>query len=136
MPTAPGKPDIIDYDNQSVTLKWTHPEKDGGRPITHYIVEVKSKFSPDWNEVFKTEGDVCEAYVDQLKENMTYQFRVKAYNKAGQSPFSEPTDNHLCKYKNRKYCSFLFVANTMWVMNFFNTFTAKITENQSYCYFG
>lgn len=103
VPTAPGKPDIVDYDNISVTLKWGRPEKDGGRPITHYIVEVKSKFSPDWNEVFKTEGDICEAYVDQLKENMTYQFRVKAYNKAGQSPISEPTDNHLCKYKNRKY---------------------------------
>lgn len=102
-PDKPGKPVIDDYDNVSVSLKWDKPAKDGGRPITHYTVEMKSKFSPDWSEVFKTQNDKCEAKVDGLKENMTYQFRVKAHNKAGASAPSEPTDNHLCKYKNREY---------------------------------
>lgn len=101
-PGAPGKPDIIDYDNKSVTLKWNPPESDGGRPITHYVVEVKDKFSPDWNEITKTENNTPEVKVESLKENMVYQFRVRAVNKAGKSEPSEATDNHLCKHRNRK----------------------------------
>lgn len=102
-PDKPSKPDITDYDNVSATLNWLKPAKDGGRPITHYTVEMKSKFSPDWAEVFKTPDDKCEAKIEGLKENLTYQFRVKAHNKAGPSEASEPTEPHLCKYKNRKY---------------------------------
>ena len=49
-PGKPGKPEIIDYDNTMVKLKWEKPEKDGGRPILHYVVEQKDKFS-DWTEV-------------------------------------------------------------------------------------
>lgn len=106
-PSPPGKPDIVDYDNMSATLNWAKPESDGGRPITHYTIEMKSKFAADWSEVLKTDNDKCEAKVDGLKENMTYQFRVKAHNKAGTSKPSEPTDNHLCKFKNRKYWNLL-----------------------------
>lgn len=101
-PGAPGKPDIIDYDNKSVTLKWAPPESDGGRPITNYVVEVKDKFSPDWNEVLQTEGNTPEAKVEGLKEKQVYQFRVRAVNKAGKSNPSEATDNHLCKHRNCK----------------------------------
>ena len=49
-PGKPGKPEIADYDNTMVKLKWTKPESDGGRPITHYVIEMKDKFS-DWTEV-------------------------------------------------------------------------------------
>uniref|UniRef100_T1GCH3 Twitchin n=1 Tax=Megaselia scalaris TaxID=36166 RepID=T1GCH3_MEGSC len=101
-PMKPGKPEIIDYDNMSVTLKWERPKSDGGRPITHYVIEQKDKFSPTWTEVMKTEGPTPEAKVGGLKEKQTYQFRVRAVNKAGQSEPSEPTDNHLCKHKNLK----------------------------------
>lgn len=107
-PSRPGKPEIFDYDNMSVSLKWKKPDSDGGRPITHYSIEMKDKFSPDWVEVAKTEGPECELKVGGLKEKMTYQFRVKAHNKAGSSEPSEPTDNHLCKHKNRKYFGLKF----------------------------
>ena len=33
-----------------VKLRWTKPDSDGGRPITHYVIEMKDKFS-DWSEV-------------------------------------------------------------------------------------
>lgn len=99
-PAKPGKPDIFDYDNVSATLQWEKPANDGGRPITHYTVEMKSKFSPEWAEVLKTADATCLGKVEGLKENMVYQFRVRAHNKAGSSEASEPTDNHLCKHKN------------------------------------
>lgn len=102
-PGAPGKPEIIDYDNKSVTLRWKKPDNDGGRPITHYTIEVKDKFSPDWVEVAKTTDNNPEGKVEGLKEKMVYQFRVRAHNKAGAGVPSEATDNHLCKHRNRKY---------------------------------
>lgn len=129
-PDAPGKPEIVDYDNVSATLNWPKPAKDGGRPITHYTVEMKSKFAPDWAEVHKTDGDKCEAKIDGLKENLTYQFRVKAHNKAGPSKESEPTEPHLCKYKNRKYSSLththshtVYKCLSMFVIRIFCVYT-------------
>lgn len=101
-PGKPGKPDIFDYDNKSVSLKWAKPESDGGRPITHYTIEMKDKFSPAWEEVMKTTDATCEAKVEGLKEKMVYQFRVRAHNKAGVGEPSDETDNHLCKHKNCK----------------------------------
>ncbi|XP_015183294.1 PREDICTED: twitchin isoform X5 [Polistes dominula] len=99
-PGKPGKPDIFDYDNVSVSLRWEKPSSDGGRPITHYTVEMKDKFAVDWVEVMKTSDATPEAKVEGLKEKMVYQFRVRAHNKAGPGEPSEPTDNHLCKHKN------------------------------------
>uniref|UniRef100_A0A1A9V0P1 Twitchin n=1 Tax=Glossina austeni TaxID=7395 RepID=A0A1A9V0P1_GLOAU len=101
-PSRPGKPVVDDYDNKSVSLKWKIPPSDGGRPILHYIIEQKDKFSPDWIEVTKTDVPTPECKVEGLKEKMVYQFRVRAVNKAGPSEPSEPTDNHLCKHKNLK----------------------------------
>ncbi|XP_037720926.1 twitchin isoform X30 [Drosophila subpulchrella] len=101
-PSAPSQPVIDDYDNKSVLLKWKRPPSDGGRPITHYVVEMKDKFSPTWSEVAKTEDPTPECTVEGLKEKMVYQFRVRAVNKAGPSEPSQPTDNHLCKHKNLK----------------------------------
>ncbi|XP_073811656.1 projectin protein bent isoform X33 [Musca autumnalis] len=101
-PSAPGKPVIDDYDNKSVLLKWKIPPSDGGRPILYYVIEQKDKFSPTWVEVTKTDDAVPQCTVENLKEKMVYNFRVKAVNKAGPSEPSEPTDNHLCKHKNLK----------------------------------
>lgn len=101
-PGKPGKPEIFDFDNVSASLKWTKPDSDGGRPITHYVVEMKDKFSPDWTECAKTTDDNPQVKVEGLKEKMVYNFRVRAVNKAGPGSPSEPTDNHIVKYKNRK----------------------------------
>jgi len=101
-PGRPGKPDIIDYDNKSVTLKWAKPEEDGGRPITHYTVEMKDKLSVEWVEVLKTKDNNPEGVVQGLKEKNVYQFRVRAHNKAGASEPSEPTSSHVCKHRHSK----------------------------------
>lgn len=102
-PSRPGKPEIIDYDNTMVVLKWEPPEKDGGRPITHYVIEMKDKHSVEWKEVVTTKDHNPEAQVPGLKEGTVYSFRVKAANKAGVGEASEPTDNHLCKHKNSEF---------------------------------
>merc|ERR1711963_596319 len=91
-PGAPGEPSITDFDNKSVTLKWAKPKDDGGRPISHYIIQKKDKFG-GW-------FDALEARVPGLSEGKWYQFRVIAVNKAGESDPSPHTRPHLCRRKN------------------------------------
>lgn len=93
---------ITDYDNKSAELEWEKPLTDGGRSITHYSIEIKDKFSPDWQEIGKTISPDPKFTVDGLKERQTYEFRVKAHNKAGAGIASDSSDIHLCKYKNCK----------------------------------
>ncbi|CAG2106083.1 unnamed protein product, partial [Medioppia subpectinata] len=101
-PSKPGKPEIVDFDNTRVDLQWAPPEKDGGRPIERYIVEMKDKFSSDWKEVLKTDGPDCKATVKDLKENTSVQFRVRAVNMAGMGEPSDATDQHIVKHRNLK----------------------------------
>lgn len=88
-----------------MTLKWEPPKSDGGRPITHYVIEMLNKYQPDWAELMPTETNACEFKVPGLKERMAYQFRVRAVNKAGKSAPSPPTENHIVRHRNRKYLS-------------------------------
>ncbi|RWS15516.1 twitchin-like isoform X8, partial [Dinothrombium tinctorium] len=101
-PGKPGKPEIVDWDNTRVDLKWAAPESDGGKPITHYIIEMKDKLAKDFTEVMKTEGPATEVTVPNLKQGNTVQFRVRAVNIAGPSEPSEATEPHLVKHRNLK----------------------------------
>ena len=44
VPDAPGAPDIVDWDKHRVDLKWKAPKRDGGAPITGYIIEKKDQY--------------------------------------------------------------------------------------------
>ena len=84
-------------------LKWEAPQFDGGRKITHYVVEQKGKYDLDFVEVHQTDGPQCQANIENLKEGQIYEWRVRAVNKAGKSQPSEPTPRHTAKHRNRKY---------------------------------
>jgi len=109
-PGAPGEPSITDFDNKSVTLKWAKPKDDGGRPISHYIIQKKDKFG-GWFDALVTDDTNCTATIDDLEarvpglsEGKWYQFRVIAVNKAGESDPSPQTRPHLCRHKNLSPC--------------------------------
>ena len=82
-------------------MTWVKPDNDGGRPLTHYIVEMKDKLSVEWKEVMVTPDPTCKSTVEGLKENQVVQFRIRAANKAGCGEPSEPTENHVVKHRNR-----------------------------------
>jgi hypothetical protein len=53
---------LSDWDNVSVSLTWRSPLSDGGRPVTHYLIEQKGKYDIDFTQVFSTEGTVHNVF--------------------------------------------------------------------------
>ncbi len=47
-PGTPGTPECAGTTEDSITLTWEPPSKDGGRPVTGYIVEKKEKGTKRW----------------------------------------------------------------------------------------
>ena len=54
VPTKPGTPEIVDWDEKSVSLKWERPKSDNGAPITGYIIEKKERFGSSWEPCAET----------------------------------------------------------------------------------
>ena len=102
VPDPPRNLTIFDWDNKSVTLHWETPLRNGGRPITHYIIEQKGKFDSDFFQVLKTKDANLEALVEDLREKSVYEWRARAVNKAGPSEPCDPTPKHLVKHRHRK----------------------------------
>ncbi|GBN20312.1 Twitchin, partial [Araneus ventricosus] len=100
-PSPPGQPEVADYDKDFVTLKWKKPLKDGGSPITGYVVEKKDKYNPDWVPIQDVPGDEERTTIPDLVEGNQYEFRIRAVNKAGTSEPSEPTAPHIAKHKKQ-----------------------------------
>lgn len=109
-PGKPGKPTATDWDVDRVELEWDKPDKDGGAPITGYVVEKKSKHAKEWSKAMDVLEPKTKATVLGLKENEEYQFRVRAVNKAGPGEASEPSDKVVAKARNCKFLVLLLAA--------------------------
>jgi len=90
----PGKPlslEIVRTLKTGASLKWQPPTSDGGAEITNYVLEHRVESGVKW--VRATDDKVADtAYtVKALKEDLVYEFRVAAENRAGVGPASDPT---------------------------------------------
>ena len=99
-PGKPGTPEIVDYDSDFVVLTWNRPEQDGGSPIIGYVIEKKDKYTPSWEPCADVEGNDPTVKIPDLIEGLTYEFRVRAVNKAGLGEPSDGTQPHLARLKN------------------------------------
>ena len=83
----PGKPEgpleVSDVHKEGCKLKWKKPRDDGGEPIEGYTVEKFDADSGMWLPVGKTKDP--EIDVLGLVPGHEYHFRVKAFNKEGES---------------------------------------------------
>ncbi|KAG8239130.1 hypothetical protein J437_LFUL018920 [Ladona fulva] len=96
-PSPPGLPELVDWNENMVKLKWEPPIRDGGAPITGYVIEMMDKYGGVFVKCAEVQGNVCQGTVNKLEEGNQYQFRVRAINKAGQSEPSEATNPHIAK---------------------------------------
>jgi titin len=90
--TLPGRPDAPALDEitkETATISWKAPSKDGGSPITGYIVEMKSNSEIKFKIVAEDITDMSFT-MKGLTEGTPYEFRVAAVNKAGAGQPSKP----------------------------------------------
>ena len=84
----PSQPDVTEYNERSMTLKWKAPIDDGGMPITAYNIEAKTTAGGEWQIWECLDTPVTSVTLQRLQKGQEYQFRVIAINKAGRSEHS------------------------------------------------
>uniref|UniRef100_A0A8C3VGD2 Myomesin 3 n=1 Tax=Catharus ustulatus TaxID=91951 RepID=A0A8C3VGD2_CATUS len=92
---APGSPLNVkchDVNKDCLILSWVPPSDDGGSPILGYLIERCEAGSEQWLQCSAQPVRSCRCPVLGLAEGQTYQFRVRAVNKAGTSHPSKATD--------------------------------------------
>ena len=78
-----------DVTSSSATLEWKAPEKDGGAPITGYIIERREKTYGSWRPEASIKAPTLSHGVKRLIEGQDYYFRVCAENMEGKGPWTE-----------------------------------------------
>ncbi|CAF0907895.1 unnamed protein product, partial [Didymodactylos carnosus] len=90
VPTVPGPIDINEVTDTTCTLTWKPPIRDGGSPVTSYVLEMRLKSDPTFTRCETAQPIIdCRYTVPELLTNSEYEFRVAAQNKAGLSPWSQ-----------------------------------------------
>ena len=93
VPEQPGRPTASDYNDKSITIKWTPPKSDGGDSIKKYIIQRKTLHHDKWKEVGGNKGTSVSQKMT-VKKGSTHKFRVIAENTAGKGSPSEESENY------------------------------------------
>ena len=103
-PGAPGRPEVEDVDEDSVTLNWTKPKDDGGDKIQGYVVEMREGGSSKWTPCNNVRLPIRNTSytVENLETGKPYEFRVRAKNTAGLGEPSATTGSIEPKSKAKK----------------------------------
>lgn len=89
VPDSPRSIKASDVSRDSVTLNWVAPASDGGSRVRNYIIEKCATTAERWIRVAQSRD--THYTVTDLFGKTSYQFRVIAENKFGQSAPSEPS---------------------------------------------
>jgi uncharacterized repeat protein (TIGR02543 family) len=71
----------------SVSLSWSAPLSDGGRPVNGYVVE-SSLDSTNWTNAGTTSETTTSLNISSLSNNTKYYFRVRATNISGSTNYN------------------------------------------------
>lgn len=84
VPGPPANYKCVEVFATSIKLSWVPPLKDGGAPVTNYILDKRETSRPEWAQVAgKIKGDILEFTLAKLIEGHEYQFRIRAENTWG-----------------------------------------------------
>ncbi|KAG7523786.1 myomesin-1-like isoform X1 [Solea senegalensis] len=101
--SVPGKPTgvtLLEAVKDYMVISWTEPANNGGAPVRGYFVDyrtVKGGVFGKWHELNHRELTTTTYKAENLKENVFYQFQVRAMNMAGVSKGSLPSASLECK---------------------------------------
>ncbi|KAK5889759.1 hypothetical protein CesoFtcFv8_013347 [Champsocephalus esox] len=97
VPEAPEMPTVREVYATNALVLWTRP-RDGGKPITNYILEKKEPAAKRWSRVTREPLYPATQYrVQDLVEGCEYEFRVMAENELGTGDPSVPSKPVLAK---------------------------------------
>ena len=86
---APSAPTIVSIEatsSTSISVQWTASKRDGGSPITGYIVQYRPTSSPASSfETLFVEEDILSTTLDGLTPSTEYEVRVRGVNAVGHS---------------------------------------------------
>ncbi len=91
VPGKPGRPSALDADYTFIKVTWKPPISNGGSPITGYDVERRDVLGGRWVRVSTTLVSRCEYYDTDVEANHQYEYKVRAHNKVGPGPHSDPS---------------------------------------------
>uniref|UniRef100_A0A665WT73 Myomesin 1a (skelemin) n=1 Tax=Echeneis naucrates TaxID=173247 RepID=A0A665WT73_ECHNA len=100
---VPGKPTgvtLVEAVKDYMILAWTEAANNGGADVRGYFVDyrtVKGGIVGKWHEMNHKALTTTSYKAENLKENVFYQFQVRAMNMAGVSKASLPSAPLLCK---------------------------------------
>ncbi|CAL8320053.1 unnamed protein product, partial [Arctogadus glacialis] len=100
---VPGKPSavtLVEAAKDYMVLSWSAPASDGGAEITGYYLNyrtVKGEVVGKWHELNSKAVNATSYKAEGLKENLFYQFQVRAMNMAGVSKTSLAAKALECK---------------------------------------
>uniref|UniRef100_A0A8D2ZNG6 Myomesin 3 n=1 Tax=Scophthalmus maximus TaxID=52904 RepID=A0A8D2ZNG6_SCOMX len=91
-PASPLSVQVCDVNKDYVFLTWQPPSADGESPVQGYYVERCDLGQGEWVRCNVHIQKMCHYPVFGLKEGTTYQFRVRAVNRAGAGRPSKATE--------------------------------------------
>ncbi|KAG7276468.1 hypothetical protein CRUP_033906, partial [Coryphaenoides rupestris] len=91
VPGAPDTPEITKIAKEEMSVEWSEPDRDGGKPITGYLLEKKEEHAVRWSPVNKDAIPGNRLTVTGLLPLHEYQYRVKAVNEIGVGAASKPS---------------------------------------------
>ena len=98
-PGAPMNLQLVDYDRESVDLKWEAPLDNGGSEVTGYLIEKRDS-SGRWERAHEVPGHQLKCTVPNLVEGETYDFRCKAITAGGIGAASNEVGPVTCRARN------------------------------------
>ncbi|XP_062974483.1 immunoglobulin superfamily member 22 [Elgaria multicarinata webbii] len=80
-----GKVEFLEKTGKCVKMKWKAPKDNGGKQVTHFIIERKMVGKKSWIKVGEIDSKHTTFATDKVEEGKAYQFRILAVNSEGAS---------------------------------------------------
>uniref|UniRef100_A0A8C6XX16 Immunoglobulin superfamily member 22 n=1 Tax=Naja naja TaxID=35670 RepID=A0A8C6XX16_NAJNA len=80
-----GKVEFLETSGKCIKMKWKAPKDNGGKQVTHFIIERRIVGKKSWIKVGEIESKHTTFATDKVEEGKAYQFRILAVNSEGAS---------------------------------------------------
>uniref|UniRef100_A0A8D2KWR4 Immunoglobulin superfamily member 22 n=1 Tax=Varanus komodoensis TaxID=61221 RepID=A0A8D2KWR4_VARKO len=80
-----GKVEFLEKSGKCIKMKWKAPKDNGGKQVTHFIIERKMVGKRSWIKVGEIDSKQTTFATDKVEEGKAYQFRILAVNSEGAS---------------------------------------------------